>query len=101
MWVSHMHKGNNLLGSVVVVLLVALATACSSSMQQQYQQEADAFCALYAPERWVNAQDKSALNNLSQLNQQIREVIKSDAFLGIFERLSKTLHILKIGFHAV
>lgn len=85
-----MYKGNNLSGRAAVVLFVVLATACSSSMQQQYQQEADAFCALYAPERWSNTQDKSALNNLSLLNQQIREVIKSDAFLDIFERLSKT-----------
>jgi len=73
-----------------LIFVVVLVSACSSSLQQQYKDEAKAICGLYEPERWKNKEGSSVLDNFAKLNGEIRKAVKSEAFVEVFDRLSKT-----------
>jgi len=71
------------------LLLSLSALACSSSVQQ-YRKEATDYCALFKPENWQDKKQTSALKQLDDLGVKTRQVIKSKAFLAIFDDLAKS-----------
>lgn len=55
--------------------------------QSQVEKDADEFCAIHSQATWKSREHYTALENMNFLNTQIKEKIKSQAFLAIFSRL--------------
>lgn len=74
--------------AILTGVLVPVTVACASK-QEAHRQAADQFCELHNPEHWAIRADYTALENLNQLSQQIKEHIKDPELLAIFERLAQ------------
>jgi len=80
----------NIVSLTCTFLLLSLTTLACSSNVQQYRKEAADYCALFKPENWQGSKQTSALKQFNDLSIKTRQVIKSKAFLAIFDDLAKT-----------
>jgi len=80
----------NLVTLTHTFILLSLSTLACSSNMQQYRKEAANYCALFKPENWQGNKQTSALKQFDNLSIKTRQVIKSKAFLAIFDELSKS-----------
>lgn len=71
-----------------VVVHLLLLVACSSK-EITLEEEAEAFCQIHEKEHWQAIGGETAENGFKLIAAETRRVVKSEAFMGVFEKLAK------------
>lgn len=71
-----------------VVVHLLLLVACSSK-EITLEEEAEAFCQIHEKEHWQAIGGEKAENGFKLIAAETRRVVKSEAFMGVFEKLAK------------
>lgn len=74
--------------AVWAAIHLLLLVACSSK-QSTLEEEVEAFCQIHEKEHWQSIGGETAENGFKLIAAETRRVVKSEAFMGVFEKLAK------------